>query len=155
DRQAILAILLQQQQARAPVLRIQFRDQPETRESRVLGTHPAGRRLAVDRLKRCDRRCLSRLRGLYGAHLLVPAPGDSQGSQKNGGEASPPGQAGKRRSAHAAFPTTPSNGPPPSEPPWAASIRFSGCGIRPRPWPFSFMTPAMSLIEPFGFVPSA
>ena len=40
-------------------------------------------------------------------------------------------------------------------PPCAASIRFSGCGIRPSTLPRSLMMPAMSLIEPFGLVPSA
>ncbi len=43
----------------------------------------------------------------------------------------------------------------PSMPPCAASIRFSGCGIRPSTFLSRLNTPAMSATEPLGLVPSA
>ena len=56
---------------------------------------------------------------------------------------------------HAATPSTLSKSARPSLPPCNDSMRFSGCGISPSTLPSALTMPAMSLIEPFGLVPSA
>ena len=56
---------------------------------------------------------------------------------------------------YAAMPSALSNRPRPSMPPCAASIKSSGCGMRPSTLPSLLKTPAMSRSDPLGFAPGA
>src|SRR5258708_10016939 len=54
------------------------------------------------------------------------------------------------RQGHASAATSPSKSPLPSMPPMAASMAFSGCGIKPSTVFDSLKMPAMLRAEPFG-----
>src|SRR6185312_11373348 len=80
------------------------------------------------------------LRGFWGLHTV------SLGSTVNCARRRPSQGPQAAREAKSACPSTP---------PASGSIRFSGCGIRPRTLNRPLNTPAMAFIEPFGFDPFA
>ncbi|TWG98481.1 hypothetical protein L598_001800000670 [Mesorhizobium sp. J18] len=133
------------QEARTPGERVQFVGETVLPESRVAGGEPASMRGRRHLFHVAQRRALTRRRGRLAWRRLAGGKHDRRAKCRCGRKCRP----------HAAFPTRPSNSARPSVPPWADSIRFSGCGISPRTFPPSLTIPAISLIEPLGLVPSA
>ena len=76
---------------------------------------------------------------------LRDGPGQAAGA-RGGARA----QAAVSRRSRAASTSEPSTSAPSVEPS-SGSTACSGCGIRPKTFPRSFVTPAMAATEPFGF----
>lgn len=138
---------------------IEFRRQTKGAERRILAAEPAiacGKRHALhhrqSRLaaKRPGRGCWTRAGGRRTAGRERHDGGDADQREPMAGTTRV--QAASSREPR---PSALSKIPRPSEPPCSGSMRFSGCGMRPSTLPRSFMMPAMSLIAPFGLVPSA